>query len=101
MGKICVASSVALLSSRDACLSSTTHVTVHDVFGAPATSPANAATRLSLEAAWVRAGGVFIHHTSASSSLEKLKALLPENPPRPEAEPKEEGEGSAKRHKKG
>ncbi|CAM9710287.1 unnamed protein product, partial [Hapterophycus canaliculatus] len=34
--------------------------------------------RASLAEAWERAGGVFIHHTSASSSLAKLKTLLPE-----------------------
>lgn len=32
--------------------------------------------RLSLQADWQRAGGVFIHHTSTTSSLEALKALL-------------------------
>eukprot|EP00903_Cladosiphon_okamuranus_P017693 g16292.t1 len=53
--------------------------------------------RLSLEAAWVRAGGVFIHHTSASSSLERLKALLPEDPARSEGEL----ERGSKRQKKG
>lgn len=70
---------------------------------APAVPPAGiSAARLSLEAAWVRAGGVFIHHTSASSSLERLKSLLPADPPPARTEPEEgEAEGSAKRQKKG
>ncbi|CAN0161642.1 unnamed protein product [Pylaiella littoralis] len=57
--------------------------------------------RLSLEAAWKSAGGVFIHHTSASSSLEKLKALLPADRPTLAARPEPEAQGSAKRQRKG
>ncbi|CAM9672403.1 unnamed protein product [Laminaria digitata] len=38
--------------------------------------------RLSLQADWQRAGGVFIHHTSATTSLEELKTLL-DPPPVP------------------
>lgn len=68
---------------------------------APGASLDNIAARLSLEAAWVRAGGVFIHHTSASTSLAKLKALLPAEPPREDAEPEGAAEGSAKRQKRG
>lgn len=37
--------------------------------------------RLSLQADWQRAGGVFIHHTSTASSLQELKALLDSQPP--------------------
>lgn len=42
--------------------------------------------RLSLQADWQRAGGVFIHHTSTTSSLQELKALL-DSQPLPEANP--------------
>ncbi|CAM9595854.1 unnamed protein product [Ectocarpus fasciculatus] len=52
--------------------------------------------RESLRAAWQRAGGVFIHHTATSSSLEKLKAILPAG------EEAESGDqGNAKRQKNG
>ena len=32
--------------------------------------------RVSLQEAWVRMGGVFIHHTSAGSSIEQLRAVV-------------------------
>ncbi|CAM9621129.1 unnamed protein product [Scytosiphon promiscuus] len=53
--------------------------------------------RASLAEAWERAGGVFIHHTSATSSLAKLKTLLPA-----QAEDSEtDSQGSSKRRKNG